>query len=80
VAGLSADRAASRADSTSARRFGVDAGQLRAAPRMSSAASHALGNWGNQTMAWAEDDMRIVRDLAAEVGIALPQGALNREL
>jgi 3-hydroxyisobutyrate dehydrogenase len=61
VAGLSADRTATRGDSTSA-------------------ANHALDNWGNQTMAWAEDDLRIVQDMAAEAGVALPQGALNREL
>lgn len=63
-----------------AHRFGVDTDQLRAALRMSSAANHALDNWGNQTMAWAEDDMRIAQDMAAEAGLALPQGALNREL
>src|SRR6185437_9367003 len=63
-----------------AHRFGVDTDQLRAALRMSSAANHALDNWGNQTMAWAEDDMRIAADMAAEAGLALPQGALNREI
>ena len=47
---------------------------------MSSAANHALDNWGNQTMAWAEDDMKIVQDMAAEAGIGLPQSALNREV
>jgi 3-hydroxyisobutyrate dehydrogenase-like beta-hydroxyacid dehydrogenase len=61
-------------------RFGVDIAQLRSALRMSSAANHALDNWGNQTMAWAEDDMKIVQDMAAETGIALPQSALNREI
>jgi 3-hydroxyisobutyrate dehydrogenase-like beta-hydroxyacid dehydrogenase len=63
-----------------AHRFGVDTDQLRAALRMSSAANHALDNWGNQTMAWADDDMRIAADMAAEAGLALPQGALNREV
>jgi 3-hydroxyisobutyrate dehydrogenase len=63
-----------------AHRFGVDAGKLRAALRMSSAANHALDNWGDQTMAWAEDDLRIVQDMAAEAGLGLPQGALNREI
>jgi 3-hydroxyisobutyrate dehydrogenase-like beta-hydroxyacid dehydrogenase len=47
---------------------------------MSSAANHALDNWGNQTMAWFEDDMKIVQDMAVEVGISLPQSALNREI
>jgi 3-hydroxyisobutyrate dehydrogenase-like beta-hydroxyacid dehydrogenase len=63
-----------------AQRFGVDPGKLRPALRMSSAANHALDNWGNQTMAWAEDDMKIVQDMAAEAGIGLPQSALNREI
>jgi len=63
-----------------AERFGVDTDKLRHALRMSSAANHALDNWGNQTMAWAEDDMKIVQDMAAEAGIGLPQGALNREI
>lgn len=63
-----------------AQRFGVDIDKLRPALQMSSAANHALDNWGNQTMAWAEDDMKIVQDMAAEVGISLPQGALNREI
>jgi hypothetical protein len=35
---------------------------------------------GTQTMAWAEDDMAIVAQMAAECGIALPQAALDREL
>jgi 3-hydroxyisobutyrate dehydrogenase-like beta-hydroxyacid dehydrogenase len=63
-----------------AQRFGVDTDKLRAALQTSSADNHALGNWGNQTMAWAEDDMKIVQDMAAEAGIGLPQSALNREI
>jgi len=63
-----------------AQRFGVDIDTLRPALQMSSAANHAMGNWGNQTMAWAEDDMKIVQDMAAEAGITLPQTALNREI
>jgi 3-hydroxyisobutyrate dehydrogenase-like beta-hydroxyacid dehydrogenase len=63
-----------------AQRYGVDIDRLRSALLTSSADNHALGNWGNQTMAWAEDDLRIVQDMAAEAGIALPQSALNREL
>jgi 3-hydroxyisobutyrate dehydrogenase len=63
-----------------AERFGVDTDKLRQALLMSSAANHALDNWGNQTMAWAEDDMKIVQDMAAEAGIGLPQSALNREV
>jgi len=63
-----------------AKRFGVDVGQLRSALRTSSAANQALDNWGNQTMAWAEDDLKIVQEMAAEAGIGLPQSALNREI
>jgi 3-hydroxyisobutyrate dehydrogenase len=63
-----------------ARRYGVDTDRLRSALLTSSADNHALGNWGNQTMAWAEDDLKIVQDMAAEAGIGLPQSALNREI
>jgi hypothetical protein len=31
-------------------------------------------------MEWAEDDMEIVRSMAQDVGIQLPQAALNGEL
>jgi 3-hydroxyisobutyrate dehydrogenase len=63
-----------------AQRFGLDIDKLRTALQISSAANHALDNWGNQTMAWAEDDMKIVQDMAVKVGIGLPQTALNREI
>lgn len=63
-----------------AKRYGLDPERLRAALQMSSAANDALSKWGTQTMAWAEDDMAIVQEMAAECGIALPQAALNREL
>jgi 3-hydroxyisobutyrate dehydrogenase len=63
-----------------AQRFGLDMDNLRVALQMSSAANHALGNWGNQTMAWFEDDMKIVQEMAVQTGIGLPQAALNREI
>lgn len=63
-----------------ARRHGVDPERLRQALLKSSAANDALAKWGTQTMAWADDDMAIVAQMAAECGIALPQAALNREL
>lgn len=63
-----------------AKRYGLDPERLRQALGLSSAANDALAKWGTQTMAWAEDDMAIVADMAAECGIALPQAALNREL
>jgi 3-hydroxyisobutyrate dehydrogenase len=63
-----------------ATRYGLDIDVLREALRMSSAANHALDNWNNQTMAWAEDDMKIVAEMAVKTGIGLPQAALNREV
>jgi len=47
---------------------------------MSSCANGPLEKWGSQTMAWAEDDMAIVAEMAAEAGIALPQAGVNREI
>lgn len=63
-----------------ARRHGVDVELLRRALGMSSAANSALEKWGTQTMAWAEDDMAIVAQMAAECGLALPQAGLTREI
>lgn len=63
-----------------ASRYGLEIEPLRAALLASSAANHALENWGNQTMAWAEDDLRIVAEMAVNVGISLPQAGLDREL
>jgi hypothetical protein len=31
-------------------------------------------------MAWADDDMAIVSEMAAEAGISLPQAGVNREI
>ena len=63
-----------------ARRHGVDVERLRAALELSSADNYVLRNWGTNTMAWAEDDMEIVQQMAAERGLALPQAGLNREI
>ena len=63
-----------------AQRYGVDVEMLRQALGMSSAANAALEKWGTQTMAWAEDDMAIVAEMAAECGLSLPQAALDREI
>ena len=63
-----------------AQRFGMDVEHLREALKMSSADNYVLRNWRVNTMAWAEDDMDIVQQMAAERGIALPQAGLNREL
>lgn len=63
-----------------ARHYGMDTEVLRHALMTSSAENHALEVWGKQTMAWAEDDMVIVQDMAARAGLSLPQAGLNREL
>lgn len=61
-------------------RFGVDVDALREALKMSSGDNYVLRNWGVNTMAWAEDDMAIVQEMAHEAGIGLPQAGLNREI
>jgi 3-hydroxyisobutyrate dehydrogenase-like beta-hydroxyacid dehydrogenase len=63
-----------------AKRYGLDVEALRRALCMSSAANSALEKWGTQTMAWAEDDMAIVAEMAADCGIALPQAGVTREI
>ena len=63
-----------------ARHYGMDIEVLRRALMMSSAENHALEVWGKQTMAWADDDMVIVQEMAAQAGLSLPQAGLNREI
>lgn len=63
-----------------ARHYDMDIDVLRDALMMSSAENHALEVWGKQTMAWADDDMVIVQQMAAQAGLSLPQSGLNREL
>jgi 3-hydroxyisobutyrate dehydrogenase-like beta-hydroxyacid dehydrogenase len=63
-----------------AQRYGVDIEALRRALLTSSSANHALENWGNQTMAWAQDDMAIVAEMADDCGISLPQAGVVREI
>src|SRR5260221_3843408 len=62
-----------------ARHYGADVEVLRRALLRSSCANGPLDKWGSQTMAWAEDDMAIVAEMAAEAGIALPQAGGNSE-
>jgi 3-hydroxyisobutyrate dehydrogenase len=61
-------------------RYGMDTEKLRTALLMSSADNYVLRNWRANTMAWAEDDMEIVQQMAADRGVALPQAGLNREI
>lgn len=63
-----------------ASRYGLDVEALRKALSISSATNDALLKWGTQTMAWADDDMAIVAELAAELGLELPQSAVTREI
>jgi 3-hydroxyisobutyrate dehydrogenase len=63
-----------------ARSYGLDVEKLRKALGISSAANDALAKWGTQTMAWAEDDMAIVADMARECGLELPQAEVTREI
>jgi 3-hydroxyisobutyrate dehydrogenase-like beta-hydroxyacid dehydrogenase len=63
-----------------AQRYGMDVEKLREALRLSSADNYVLRNWKVNTMAWAEDDMEIVQQMAVDRGMALPQAGLNREL
>lgn len=63
-----------------ANRYGVDTEALRAALMGSSAVNGALGNWGKQSMAWAQDDMNIVAEMADDCGLSLPQSGLVREI
>ena len=63
-----------------AQAHGVDVDALRRALMLSSSSNGALEKFGTQTMAWTEDDMLIVGAMAAQVGMALPQAGLNREI
>ena len=63
-----------------ARCHGLDVEQLRQALGISSAANDALAKWGTQTMAWADDDMAIVAQMARECGLKLPQAEVTREI
>ncbi|TMH42640.1 MAG: NAD(P)-dependent oxidoreductase, partial [Betaproteobacteria bacterium] len=63
-----------------AQHYGADVEALRRALLMSSCANGPLEKWGSQTMAWAEDDMAIVAEMAAQARIALPQARVNREI
>ena len=63
-----------------AKRFGMDVEVLRQALLISSANNCALKDWGTQSMAWAQDDMAIVGQMADECGISLPQAGVVREV
>ena len=63
-----------------AQRYGIDVEALRRTLLTSSAANGALANWGTQTMAWAQDDMAIIAEMADDCGLSLPQAGVVREI
>lgn len=63
-----------------AHRHNLDIDVLRRALSISSATNGALTDWNQQSMAWAEDDLKIISEMAVKAGISLPQAALNREI
>ena len=63
-----------------AKRFGADVEVLREALLKTGAENGVLRNWGTSTMAWADDDLEIIQEMARQAGIALPQVDVNREL
>jgi 3-hydroxyisobutyrate dehydrogenase-like beta-hydroxyacid dehydrogenase len=63
-----------------AQRFGVDVELLREALLKTGADNGVLRNWGTSTMAWADDDLEIIQEMARAAGIELPQADLNRDL
>lgn len=63
-----------------AQTYDVNIVALRQALLSSSATNGSLAAWGKQTMAWAEDDMAIVSEMAVESGLSLPQSGVVREV
>jgi 3-hydroxyisobutyrate dehydrogenase-like beta-hydroxyacid dehydrogenase len=63
-----------------AQRYGMDVEVLRKALLVSSCTNGPLDKWGTQSMAWAEDDMAIVAEMANETGMGLPLCGLVREI
>lgn len=63
-----------------AQRWDLDVDALREALLKTGARNGVLERWGTSTMAWAEDDLEIIQHMARDVGMALPQAGLNREI
>lgn len=62
-----------------ARAYGVDTDALREGLKQSSGDNYALHRWEQATGKWAQDDLRIVFELADELGVDLPQTELTRD-
>ena len=63
-----------------AKRYGMDIELLRESLMKTGAENGVLRHWGTSTMKWADDDLELVRQMAEDVGIALPQAELDREI
>ena len=63
-----------------AQRHGLDVETVRKALLMTHAANHGLEHWGENTMAWANDDMEIVAAMAKEKGLPLRQAEAVQEI
>jgi 3-hydroxyisobutyrate dehydrogenase len=63
-----------------AQRHGLDVETVRKALLMTHAANHGLEHWGENTMAWANDDMEIVSAMAKEKGLPLRQAQAVQEI
>lgn len=59
---------------------GLDVEVLRKALLSSSCTNGPLQKWGSQSMAWADDDMAIVAEMAQSLGMGLPQAGVVREI
>jgi 3-hydroxyisobutyrate dehydrogenase len=65
---------------TLAQRHGLDVETVRKALLLTHAANHGLEHWGENTMAWANDDMEIVAAMAKEKGLPLRQAEAVQEI
>lgn len=63
-----------------AQRHGLDVETIRKALLTTHAANHGLAHWGENTMAWANDDMEIVSAMAKEKGLPLGQAQAVQEI
>jgi 3-hydroxyisobutyrate dehydrogenase-like beta-hydroxyacid dehydrogenase len=62
-----------------AKAFGVDTDELREGLKHSSGDNYALHRWEKATGKWAEDDLRIVFEMAEEYGVDIPQSERTRD-
>lgn len=62
-----------------AKAFGVDTDELREGLKHSSGDNYALHRWEKATGKWAEDDLRIVFEMAEEYGLDIPHSERTRD-